>query len=102
MPETKTLKKLVRDIIDPSRDLGHVDRLKAHENAAPTACNLATKASDKMPVSQPESSAAGQEGSSMYSDDNPGPGTEEGKKEPNQDGTHKESTWSGDACEECS
>ncbi|KAL8694437.1 MAG: hypothetical protein Q9218_000929 [Villophora microphyllina] len=25
-PETKQLKKLVRDIIDPSRDLGHVDR----------------------------------------------------------------------------
>ncbi|MCJ1422994.1 hypothetical protein MMC29_000875 [Sticta canariensis] len=28
-PETKTLKKLVRDIIDPSRDLGHADRQKA-------------------------------------------------------------------------
>lgn len=27
-PEIKTLKKLVRDIIDPSRDLGHVDRQK--------------------------------------------------------------------------
>ncbi|KAL9587105.1 MAG: hypothetical protein Q9212_000472 [Teloschistes hypoglaucus] len=25
-PQTKQLKKLVRDIIDPSRDLGHVDR----------------------------------------------------------------------------
>lgn len=27
--ETKTLKKLVRDIIDPSRDLGHVDGKKS-------------------------------------------------------------------------
>lgn len=36
--ETKTLKKLIRDIIDPSRDLGHVDGHKktAVTNANPT------------------------------------------------------------------
>lgn len=32
--ETKILKRLVRDIIDPSRDLGHVDRLKAPSPAS--------------------------------------------------------------------
>ncbi|UKZ77792.1 hypothetical protein TrVFT333_005518 [Trichoderma virens FT-333] len=44
-PETKELKRRVRDVIDPSRDLGHVDRdhraaretAKATETAAPAA-----------------------------------------------------------------
>ncbi|KAL6823880.1 Rdx family domain-containing protein [Trichoderma camerunense] len=34
-PETKELKRRVRDVIDPSRDLGHVDR--NHRAAAPAA-----------------------------------------------------------------
>lgn len=34
-PETKNLKKLVRDIIDPSRILGHVDRAKSSEHDPP-------------------------------------------------------------------
>lgn len=37
-PETKTLKRLVRNIIDPSRDLGHVDRQK---NSPPPSLNPA-------------------------------------------------------------
>lgn len=58
--DTKTLKKLVRDIIDPSRDLGHVDRPKVpkqdpppssasnpekdeHTNAAPAATYIAAE-----------------------------------------------------------
>ncbi|KAK2809407.1 hypothetical protein FQN50_003866 [Emmonsiellopsis sp. PD_5] len=32
-PETKQLKSLVRNIIDPSRDLGHVDRALAKKKA---------------------------------------------------------------------
>ncbi|KAI4197100.1 MAG: hypothetical protein LQ346_003078 [Caloplaca aetnensis] len=38
-PETKQLKKLVRDIVDPSRDLGHVDRQHASQAAPPTSSN---------------------------------------------------------------
>ncbi|KAL8762692.1 MAG: hypothetical protein Q9184_001346 [Pyrenodesmia sp. 2 TL-2023] len=38
-PETKQLKKLVRDIIDPSRDLGHVDRQHAAQTTTPTKSN---------------------------------------------------------------
>ncbi|KAL7909612.1 Rdx family domain-containing protein [Trichoderma velutinum] len=38
-PETKELKRRVRDVIDPSRDLGHVDR--DHRAAAPPAAEAA-------------------------------------------------------------
>ncbi|KAL9123231.1 MAG: hypothetical protein Q9187_000212 [Circinaria calcarea] len=38
-PETKVLKKLVRDIIDPSRDLGHVDGKKKAPTATPMVVN---------------------------------------------------------------
>ncbi|KAM6488069.1 Rdx family-domain-containing protein [Trichoderma sp. SZMC 28011] len=34
-PETKELKRRVRDVIDPSRDLGHVDRNHRAAEAAP-------------------------------------------------------------------
>ncbi|KAL6810950.1 Rdx family domain-containing protein [Trichoderma sp. SZMC 28013] len=36
-PETKELKRRVRDVIDPSRDLGHVDRHHGAAAAAPAA-----------------------------------------------------------------
>ncbi|KAM0334197.1 hypothetical protein ACHAQA_001217 [Verticillium albo-atrum] len=36
-PETKELKRRVRDVIDPARDLGHVDRDHARPAAAPAA-----------------------------------------------------------------
>lgn len=43
-PETKTLKKLVRDIIDPSRDLGHVDGKKSTTTTtSPTPAGLDRK-----------------------------------------------------------
>ncbi|KAL8905330.1 MAG: hypothetical protein Q9207_002721 [Kuettlingeria erythrocarpa] len=42
-PETKQLKKLVRDIIDPSRDLGHVDRHSASQAAPPTSSNTSPR-----------------------------------------------------------
>ena len=38
-PETKVLKQLVRNIIDPSRDLGHVDGKKKIPTATPTVAN---------------------------------------------------------------
>lgn len=36
-PETKELKRRVRDVIEPGRDLGHVDRNHARPSATPTA-----------------------------------------------------------------
>ncbi|CAH0049156.1 unnamed protein product [Clonostachys solani] len=36
-PETKELKRRVRDVVEPGRDLGHVDRHGASKEAAPTA-----------------------------------------------------------------
>ncbi|OJD09939.1 hypothetical protein ACJ73_10008 [Blastomyces percursus] len=43
-PETKQLKSLVRNIIDPSRDLGHVDRALAKMQAKATGAETADKA----------------------------------------------------------
>lgn len=43
--EIKHLKSLVRNVIDPSRDLGHVDRAlgqKVENTAAPTATGTAS------------------------------------------------------------
>ncbi|TGO32128.1 hypothetical protein BHYA_0349g00080 [Botrytis hyacinthi] len=40
-PETKELKKRLRNIIDPSRDLGHVDGKKSTSTATPPASNSA-------------------------------------------------------------
>ncbi len=45
-PETKELKRRVRDVIEPGRDLGHVDR---HNGATKTAVTL---------VPEPDSTAA--------------------------------------------
>lgn len=36
-PETKELKRRVRDVIEPGRDLGHVDRNHARPSATPAA-----------------------------------------------------------------
>ncbi|KAL7802670.1 Rdx family domain-containing protein [Trichoderma afarasin] len=47
-PETKELKRRVRDVIDPSRDLGHVDR--NHRAAAPAA--PAAPAAEAAPVEE--------------------------------------------------
>jgi selT/selW/selH-like putative selenoprotein len=38
-PETKELKRLVRDCVEPNRDLGHVDR---HKKSEPAATQLLT------------------------------------------------------------
>ncbi|KAF3769605.1 hypothetical protein M406DRAFT_58876 [Cryphonectria parasitica EP155] len=37
-PETKELKRRVRDVIEPGRDLGHVDRHGGTKGAAAEAC----------------------------------------------------------------
>ena len=47
--EVKHLKQLVRNIIDPSRDLGHVDR---HSNPAPSSSTTTTKEQTPPPASQ--------------------------------------------------
>ncbi|KAM0278090.1 hypothetical protein ACHAQH_005382 [Verticillium albo-atrum] len=46
-PETKELKRRVRDVIDPGRDLGHVDR----NHARPAATAATTVAASTMPAS---------------------------------------------------
>lgn len=45
-PETKELKRRVRDVIEPGRDLGHVDRDHARES----------KKADERPVTDVQSS----------------------------------------------
>ncbi|KAL7273560.1 hypothetical protein RUND412_003564 [Rhizina undulata] len=47
-PETKELKKRVRDIIDPARDLGHVDG-KKNAIPAPAPAPAETSAQEKVP-----------------------------------------------------
>ena len=44
-PETKVLKQLVRNIIDPSRDLGHLDGKKKIPAATPAVVNESNDAS---------------------------------------------------------
>ena len=60
--ETKTLKKLVRDIIDPSRNLGHVDRPKARDlvNLTPSGSVTTTSVDSTL---APRSEIHGQLGS---------------------------------------
>jgi predicted Rdx family selenoprotein len=55
-PETKELKRRVRDVIEPGRDLGHVDRNHARPTAATnTTIPTATAASASEPKADTES-----------------------------------------------
>lgn len=55
-PETKELKRRVRDVIEPGRDLGHVDRNHAVQASEATAPGSAAAGADK-----PEAGASGKE-----------------------------------------
>ncbi|KAI9055299.1 hypothetical protein LZ554_000259 [Drepanopeziza brunnea f. sp. 'monogermtubi'] len=49
-PETKELKRRVRDIIDPKRDLGHVDGKKSTPKPEPTSTQpISTTSQDPLP-----------------------------------------------------
>ncbi|KAI4093936.1 MAG: hypothetical protein LQ344_002534 [Seirophora lacunosa] len=53
-PEIKQLKKLVRDIIDPGRDLGHVDgRPRSEPSTAPVASPSQAQAQGQAPAASP-------------------------------------------------
>lgn len=45
-PETKELKRRVRDVIEPGRDLGHVDRDHAKPGATAAAAATADKSTE--------------------------------------------------------
>ncbi|KAF3901601.1 hypothetical protein ABW21_db0204314 [Orbilia brochopaga] len=49
-PETKELKKKVRDIIDPQRDLGHVDGKKSVKDANPATDSTMQTADGRSPL----------------------------------------------------
>ncbi|KAK6361250.1 hypothetical protein TWF730_004992 [Orbilia blumenaviensis] len=56
-PETKELKKKVRDIIDPNRDLGHVDGKKSVSQSQPEQlANAPEESQDAIPGSSAQSS----------------------------------------------
>ncbi|PLN78085.1 Rdx family-domain-containing protein [Aspergillus taichungensis] len=55
-PEVKTLKSLVRNVIDPQRDLGHTDRALRSSTAATTGT---TTAGDTADTTTASASAAG-------------------------------------------
>lgn len=65
-PETKELKRRVRDVIEPGRDLGHVDRNHARPNTTTTTSEPAKAATAKAPQkdkpSRAELEAAGPAG----------------------------------------
>lgn len=63
-PEVKALKALVRNIVDPARDLGHVDRaLKKSESSG-----AATSAGPQDASGSKEEQAGGQEGQTTCED----------------------------------
>ncbi|KAL2007888.1 hypothetical protein VTN00DRAFT_7870 [Thermoascus crustaceus] len=77
-PEVKQLKSLVRNIVDPGRDLGHVDRALGRENKA--SAEVAPAAA--VNVSSPENTGGGRAGAARPSetvavdvDTTPGMGT---------------------------
>ncbi|KAK4069977.1 uncharacterized protein Triagg1_6772 [Trichoderma aggressivum f. europaeum] len=51
-PETKELKRRVRDVIDPSRDLGHVDRHHGAAAAPPPPATEAVKVKEAVPAKE--------------------------------------------------
>ncbi|TQV99959.1 selenoprotein domain-containing protein [Cordyceps javanica] len=57
-PETKELKRRVRDVIEPGRDLGHVDR--DHAKPAPAAATAAPTVTDETKETK-ETNVAGKE-----------------------------------------
>ena len=61
MVETKVLKQLVRDIIQPERDLGHSDK-KGHKAKEPekTNANGDTSVANEVKETQPEANATTQ------------------------------------------
>ncbi|CAK7563250.1 MAG: hypothetical protein SEPTF4163_001114 [Sporothrix epigloea] len=61
-PETKELKRRVRNVIDPGRDLGHVDRDHGKSTTAPVAAEpeAEAKAGTSVPVSMATTAAASQ------------------------------------------
>ncbi|KAL8951155.1 MAG: hypothetical protein Q9222_002843 [Ikaeria aurantiellina] len=57
MPETKQLKKLIRDVIEPTRDLGHVDRVHPSKPNPPSETTpFEGQSSDQQPTSDPSTS----------------------------------------------
>ncbi len=59
-PETKELKRRVRDVIEPGRDLGHVDKDYA-KGAAAAASTVAEKKEEEKGEEEKKTDAAGKE-----------------------------------------
>lgn len=60
-PETKELKRRVRDVIEPGRDLGHVDRNHAVEAREAAVAAVPAPGAPAAGSNKPEADAAGKE-----------------------------------------
>lgn len=101
-PETKELKRRVRDVIEPGRDLGHVDRDHHGGKKAEGALTTAAPATLTGTVpSRAELEAAGQAGAGYPGADKAAIQMVEDAKEKQQQGVGREACESKEACEDC-
>ncbi|KAL2048477.1 hypothetical protein N7G274_000389 [Stereocaulon virgatum] len=90
-PEVKHLKQLVRNIIDPTQDLGHVDGHRKDKRAQPAS-------NDKPAETQKTSSSGASRGETTVPLD---PDAAIARGPPDDDGDAKMEKGKGEVCEDC-